>query len=148
LDFRRRGTWFTLLLAAGLAAFLIERLVVTDEEAIRATIDGAVAAVEHGDFEALREAIDEEYREGRDDRDAAVRRVESLYRTFQPTGLDADVVAVTVNGDADGDRADVRMVLRARSHRARVTVAATMVRRGKAWKVLSAVPVDGAWGIR
>ena len=49
------------VVAAPAAALLIERLVVTDPEAIGVRIVAATAAVANRDFEALRDALDEEY---------------------------------------------------------------------------------------
>jgi hypothetical protein len=125
------------LVLAPAAALLIERIVVTDREAVTTVIEGAVGAVANRDFVALRDALDEEYSaEGRD-RDEAARYVESQVRRYEPSDVGVDVRDVAVNGDT----ATARAVLRARLvYRQRIDVEVRLRRRPDGWRVTSAVP--------
>ena len=66
------------VLALGVLAFAIERLVVTDREAVTALLEEATAAVSKSDWEGLSRTLDEEYSERGRDRAAFVSYVAGL----------------------------------------------------------------------
>jgi hypothetical protein len=120
------------------AAYLIERLVVTDREAVTTLIEAAAGAVANRDFVALKDALDEEYSaEGRD-RDEAARYVEAQVVRHEPTAIGVNVRDVAVNGDV----ATARVGLNARAgvYRQRIEVEVRLRRRPEGWRITSAVP--------
>jgi hypothetical protein len=129
-----RQSVLVLLLVAGLVV-AIERLIVTDEEAVEDALLGAVDAVGAGDFDALLEAIHPGYEAGGRDREELVAYVRSLWRLYAPRDLSADVEQVTFEDD---DTATARMRVRAWS-------------AGRPWLVVLDVDLlsdDDAWRIR
>lgn len=95
----RRAIWLGAAIALGALAWGIERLVVTDTEAIEALVERAEEAVRDGDFETLAGLLHPDYEaEGRD-RDEAVRYVRRLWRRYRPVGLDVELGTVRVEGD-------------------------------------------------
>jgi hypothetical protein len=55
----RRSLMLLALLCAGLLAWGIERLIVTDREAIEAVVERGAAAVERGDWDAVAAMFDD-----------------------------------------------------------------------------------------
>jgi hypothetical protein len=138
MSFRSPGTWGVMLLVAVLAGYLIERLIVTDAEAIEALLERAVAAVDHGDFDVFRDTIDEEYSQDGRDRDGIVKFVSEEYRHWRPSGLRLDVLEVKVTGD----EAEARIALRARDPGGRVLAEVHLVRRAGGWRIRAARPTS------
>jgi hypothetical protein len=101
------------LLLAG-TALLVERLWVTDREAVEALVAEAEDAVRSGEFGRLLPLLDPGLAfEGRD-AEATVRYVESLWKRHRPLGLSAEVQACDVAGDEAEARVDVRTMVLAR----------------------------------
>ncbi len=95
----RLSLWLGVLLLVGGAAFLLERLVVTDAEAVEALVERAADAVRDGDFEALAATLGAEFRvEGRAGEEA-VAWIRKLRRNYRPLGIEAEVGDVEVAGD-------------------------------------------------
>jgi hypothetical protein len=124
------------LVAAPATALLIERLVVTDEEAVTVRIEAASAAVANRDFAALRDALDEEYAADGRDREAAARYVEAQVRRYEPTSLAVDVRDVVVHGDV----ATAKAVLTGRTslYGDSIVVEVSLRKRPDGWRITSA----------
>ncbi len=120
-------------------AWGIERLVVTDKEAIRALVERTTEAVKTGDFDAVAQAFDPAYdAEGRD-RDGMVEYLRTLWRRFRPLGLEVDLGEVTVEGDDASALAEISANVVGRPTRIEVT---TVFRRTDAgWRIAAARPV-------
>lgn len=121
------------LLALGLVGFVVERLVVTDREAVTALLEGAADAVSRGDWDALTGAIDESYDEHGRDRAAFVAYVSGLARRYAPRGVGIEV------GDPEvaGDRAAARVVVKpgAPFVGVRIPGRVDLVRRTGGWRI-------------
>jgi hypothetical protein len=101
-----------LLIAAlvGVAALAwgVERLIVTDREAIEGVIEDARRAVLADEWEAFAETIDPAYDERGLDRAGLVSWARGLWRRSGSRALGVSVTAVRV----EGDRAAARLVVR------------------------------------
>ena len=91
-----------------LAGFGVERLVVTDREAIEASLEGAARSVSKGDWGAFAATIDEAYAERGQDKQAFVAWVRTTYDRYHPAGVGIEVADTTV----DGDHAATRIVVK------------------------------------
>jgi hypothetical protein len=91
-----------------LAAWGLERLVVTDREAIVALLEGAETSVVREDWDAVAGAIAEDYAERGLDRDGAVAWVRDLWRRSAMKSLTLDVDDLRVEGDRAAARVTVR----------------------------------------
>jgi hypothetical protein len=92
-----------LAVAAGVA-FLVDRLVVTDREAVIARVEGAFDAAKRGDWDAFAEALDDDARWDGRGKDAAVARAKRLASMVSASTWRLTIDEVTV----EGDRATVR----------------------------------------
>lgn len=132
-----------LLLAAAaglaLAAWGVERLVVTDREAIERVLEDAAADVSKRDWDAFAAAVDDGYAERGRDKQAFVGWVRGLYESRHPAGVGVDVADTTV----DGDRAATRVVVKPGAPYAgiRVNGRVEFVRTPAGWRI-SGVATD------
>ena len=94
-----------LLFAVGLG---IERLVISDREAIESLLERAATSVSRDDWDALANALDEEYAEHGRDKQAFVAFVRGLKERHRPQGVGLEIGDTTV----DGDRAETRVVVK------------------------------------
>jgi hypothetical protein len=129
-----------LMLAAGLG-LVIERLVVTDSEAIESLVEDATKAIATRDFEKLREHLTEDFSYGHRDRDASLAYLEEAARRYAPRRI--DVVASQIA--PHGDRADCHAALRVYVY-GRVFALDAMVhfaREDDGWRISGAELVSG-----
>ena len=96
-----------LLVILGGLAYGLDRWIVTDREAIETLVEKAAEAAREGDFRSLGEALDDDYAGKGGSRDGALRLVKSLWTTWKPMSLDADLGEIEV----DGDRAEAPMTV-------------------------------------
>jgi hypothetical protein len=128
------------LVVLGGVALLVERLIVTDGEAVQGLVDDAAEAVREGDFQGLRGMLAESYRgEGRTP-DGAVDRVKGLWKVFRPSGLSAQTLEVEVEGDRARAPVNVRGAVAGRAFV--VSLDVEFVREEGGWKVAAALPRD------
>ena len=115
---------FTLLLLAGLG-WGIERMIVTDAEAIETLVEDAADAFQAGAFERLAGYFCGGFKHGREDEAKALARAKKLHRTFKPVGTRAVVQNLVIDGDtAESELAVwVRVLSRVVPVRGRVTYA-------------------------
>ncbi len=95
----RRPPILAILLAALLLAFVVERLIVTDLEALDAWAQSASEALDASDMEAFGELITEDFTYGRMDRDAALRYAQAASRSASASGIQIVLRRVEVDGD-------------------------------------------------
>jgi hypothetical protein len=126
------------LVLAAAAAVLVDRLVVTDREAVRARVEAAFDAAKRGDWAAFADALDDDAEWGGRGKEAAVARARRLAGSVPSNAWRLTIDEVTV----DGGRATVR---------GRVSLAgggvlgqgfeaggrATLVERDGAWRIAS-----------
>ena len=103
---RRLGQIALLVLAALGLAFVVERFVVTDREAIFELLGDAAAAVSRDDWEAVGRSIDEAYSARGRDKEALLAWARERWRKSSMRVLILEIVEVTV----EGDRATARVV--------------------------------------
>lgn len=103
-----RRLWIPVLLALGLAGWGLERLVVTDREAVESALARAASAVSHDDWAGLSAAIADDYDERGRDRAALVSWIRGLKERHRPRGVELDVLDPTVEGDHAAARVVVR----------------------------------------
>ena len=96
------------LLAAAASALVIERLIVTDQEAIESVLEDAAQDVVRGDDAAMTRRIVEDYDERGKDRAALVKWAHDIWQRSQMRSLHVEVVETKVSGD----RAAARIVVR------------------------------------
>jgi len=96
---RPRRIHFLGLLAVILVGYGIERLIVTDREAIEALAAETAAAIQAGDFEGLTNKLHAEFEYGDRDRDQTVAFVRTAVRKFRPVGTRIVLFEITVNGE-------------------------------------------------
>jgi hypothetical protein len=140
-----------------LLAFLVERWIVTDREALVDLLEGAGQAADRGDLDTVLSLLDEEYREGNRDRESTDAYVRSLWATYQPR-VDVDEVDVlSLEGDQARARirADVSPARRAGDsslpfgmERYRLRLDLHLVRRPQGWRIRSATPGGPFGGLR
>lgn len=132
--------WFTiraqfvgLLLVAGLV-FGIERLIVTDAEAIENLARDVGVAIEAQRFEALEDFLHEEFTYRGRDRAETIEFVRGLVRKYKPMGVQIVVYEVEVEGDDARAKGVVSGTAYGRP--ARVPVDATFRRTEDGWRLL------------
>jgi ketosteroid isomerase-like protein len=97
---RSRGFPALLVLALIIGLIvLVERLIVTDAEAVEAVVEQAADAVKQGDFAALADLLDMDYKGEGGDKDGAIAYAQRIWGQWRPMGLRAAVGQVEVNGD-------------------------------------------------
>ena len=87
------------VLCAALAAWGIERLIVTDKEAIEAIVEAGARAVERGDWDAVAAIFDDEVVVGGKDKRDAVKRLRAYWEASGATSLSTEVRDLVVSGD-------------------------------------------------
>ena len=88
--------------------FGVERLVVTDREAIESLLERAAASVSHDDWDGFATALADDYAERGRDKKAFVAFVRGLKERHKPQGVGIDI------GDpkVEGDRATTQVVVK------------------------------------
>lgn len=132
----RIPVWLGALVVLAALGFLLERLIVTDEEAVEALVEDAAKAVREGDFQALTALLALDFEaEGRE-RDEAVAWIRTLTRRWRPLGVEAKVQKVEVEGDTAKAPTLVSMTVMARPVRFLVEVDCKKTDRG--WRIHAA----------
>ena len=137
----RPSLWLGVLLGVGGLVLLVERLIVTDAEAVDALVQRAAEAVREGDFEALAATLGAGFTvEGRTGEEA-LDWIRKLRRNFRPLGIEAEVGEVEVSEDRALAPTVVSMTVMARPVRLR---AAVHCRRGEdGWRITAAILEPG-----
>ena len=104
----RRSLVLLALVGAGLVAWGIERLIVTDREAIEAAVDRGARAVERGDWEGVASIFDDVEIEGARDKAQVVRMLRGYWETSGATSVSAEVLDLKVSGDRASARIRAR----------------------------------------
>lgn len=130
------------LVALGVLALvlLIERLVVTDAEAIESMMEGAAEALDAGDFDRLGSFLHESFASQGQDRETVLAYIRRLHAGYRPTGLNARMEGVVVEGDGATGVGHVGMQVLGRPHRVRLRM--TFLRGPDGWQMASAEPID------
>ncbi|MGE0192529.1 MAG: nuclear transport factor 2 family protein [Planctomycetota bacterium] len=101
-------TPWSLLLLVGFA-WGIERLVVTDAEAIEQVLEDAAKSFDRKDFAALGALLHEDFVQDGTPREQALARLEALSKRFGPLGTSVDVSDIRVDDDEATSRVTVRV---------------------------------------
>lgn len=129
-----------LLLAAvalvGGLAWLVERLVVTDAEAVEAVLDRAASDASRGAWDAVADALDDGFREGGRDRAAFVAWARAQWTRASLRAITVDVLDVRVEGDRAAARVDARL----QPYAQRVPGTVELERRDGAWRIVRLAP--------
>ena len=133
---RPRMTLLGLVLLAGVA-ILVERLVVTDAEAIEGLLVDMRKAVAQRQLSAWRPILDDEFRWQGLDADATVRRLQGHLDRNRPTSIDVTWGPVEPRGDTCIVEADARVLAYGGlfTYHGRLT----FVRTSGGWKLREAV---------
>ena len=121
------------MLLAALLAWGVERLVVTDREAIESLVEGAAAAVNRDDWDAVATAFDEEITAGAKTKAALLAWIRDAALRVHPTSLSAHVLDLKIAGD----RARARVHASGGSNTGPFGVSAEvdLARREDGWKI-------------
>jgi hypothetical protein len=132
---RRVGGWPLLVLALGLGV-LVERLVVTDTEAVEALLDEAIAAVKARELGRLRPLLADDFDFHGRGPEAALAEAQRLLDRHRPTLLELTPGPVVVAGS----RAEVLLKVRALAYGGAYAgwLALGLVRERTGWRLLSA----------
>lgn len=103
----RRPPILAILLGATLLAFVIERLVVTDLEALERWAQRASEALDSSDMEAFEELITDDFTYGRMDREAALKFAAGASRQVQASGIQIVLRKITIDGDTAEAQAQI-----------------------------------------
>jgi len=129
-----------LLLAAvalvGGLAWLVERLVVTDAEAVEAVLERAAADASRGAWDAVADALDEGFREGGRDGAAFVAWARAQWTRAALRAITVDVLDVRVEGDRAAARVDARL----QPYAQRVPGTVELERRDGTWRIVRIAP--------
>ena len=114
-------------------AFLIERLIVTDGEAITSLVADDVSAILRDDWDAVTRSIDDDYSERGRDRAQLVAWARDLWGRVQTRALSIDVQEIRVAGD----HAAARIVVRPGGRLSGLEFAGRLefVRRRDGWRI-------------
>ena len=127
----RRSLTFLAIAAAGLLAWGVERLIVTDREAIEAAVERGARAVERGDWAAVGDVFDDEAIEGPRSKTEIVRMLRRYWEASGATSLSAEVLDLKVSGDQASTRIRARPGGRGLAYGEGVV---SWVRRESGWK--------------
>lgn len=136
---RLAGGWPLVLLALGLGV-LVERLVVTDTEAIEALLDSAQEALRERALERLRPLLSEDFEHSGRGPDEAVEEARRLIERHRPTLLEIDPGPIVVGRG----RAEVDVVVRTLAYGGGTRWGFRLVLRQESsdWQILSAEQVE------
>jgi hypothetical protein len=138
----RRSLVLAALVGAGLLAWGIERLIVTDAEAIEAAVERGARAVERGDWDGVAAIFDDEVIEGAKDKAQIVRMLKGYWQASGATSLSTEVLDLRVSGDQASARVRARPGGRGFAYGEGVV---SWVRRESGWKAVGiADPQIGA----
>lgn len=101
-----RSKLLTLIVLA-LLIWGVERLIVTDREAIEGLAETVAEDIRDGRWEDLRSRLHEDFVYNSQDRDRTVAYVQGLVERYKPTGVGVDLFEIEVTDDAATARGHV-----------------------------------------
>jgi hypothetical protein len=137
-----RRAWFPLLLVLVALGFAVERLIVTDEEALVAWAEAMSEAASTGDRDRARTLISEEFVYGTLDRDKALDLAWRARRNAAVGDLTLSLVQIQIKGDEAHAEGIISAASMAR--RAELTTRMRFQRSDGGWLLVQAEPVS--WG--
>lgn len=141
---RSHLAFVALVVAAGLG-WLVERLVVTDREAVTDVVTRTADAVTRGAWDDVSGHLDETFTVGRLDKAAFVTWARAQWNASPVRSLSTSVDDVRV----EGDRAAARVVAKVSAFGLRVPARVDLERRGSAWRIVGIEPEQtGALPVR
>lgn len=124
---------FLVLLGVVALGFLVERLIVTDAEAIENLVAEAEQAFNEERFEDLLDILNPDFRFGERDRDGTVAYLRRQAKRFETAGIDVVLDAPRIEGDEATAGARVRV--RAMSQLGVVPVSLRFARTEAGWRL-------------
>lgn len=117
-----------------LAVFGIERLIVTDAEAIQALADETARALTERKYDHLHEVMDEAFRYQGKDRTATIRHVRGLVEKHKPLAIDIKLPEIEIEEDTATARGYVAAQVYGRP--VHYPIEAELVRTEDGWMLL------------
>ncbi len=132
--------WLLAILVLFAAGLGVERLVVTDREAIEALLERATSAVSRDDWDGLANALDEGYTERGRDKQAFVAHVRDLKERHKPQGVGIEIGETSV----DVDHAVTPVVVKPGAPYIGIRIAGRVhfVRTGDGWRIAGVADID------
>lgn len=133
----RPSLWLGVLAVVAGLVLLVERLIVTDAEAVEALIERAAEAVRQGDFEALADTLEADFTVDGRTGEEALTWIRRLYRNFRPLGIEVEIGEIEVVDDRAMAPTVVSMTVMARPFRFAASVHCQ--RTDGDWRIVSAI---------
>ncbi|MHC5009676.1 MAG: nuclear transport factor 2 family protein [Planctomycetota bacterium] len=115
---------------------VVERLVVTDREAIRSLVEEATTALREGDFDALADLVHPDYEGEGENAAGAVQRARTVWLRYRPGGLSTELGEISLDGDRAEAPAEAKgWVI---GQRMAVSMELTFERMATGWRIRSA----------
>lgn len=124
------------LLAFAALGYGIERLVVTDREAIEELLERAAATVSHDDWDGFAATVDDDFAARGRNKPAFVAFVRTLKDRYKPGGVGLEIGGATINDDRAA--APVVVLPGAPYVGMRVGGHVDLVRTGAGWRIAAA----------
>ena len=137
-----RRAWLPLLLVLVAVGIGIERLIVTDEEALDQWAESMSEAASHGDRDFARKLIADDFVYGKLDRDQALDLAFRARRNAAVGEISLRLFDLQVDGD--GATAEGVISAAAMARRAQLRTKLRFERRSEGWMLVEAEPVS--WG--
>lgn len=139
-----RFRWILLIAVGVLAlAWAVERLIVTDGEAIEALLEGQASVIVRGEWDALEKTIVEDYDERGKNRAGLVSWVRDTWQRSGARSLDVHVEETRVEGDRARARVTVSPGMPFGGMR--VSGSVELRRTEDGWRIASVAPDDSRW---
>ncbi|MDA1194712.1 MAG: hypothetical protein O2894_05965 [Planctomycetota bacterium] len=119
------------VLLIGLIAWGVERLIVTDREAIDSLAEALAEDLQAGRYEEVEARMEPEFKYAGKDRAATIKLLRSLMDKYQPTDLGLRLYEITIEGDIARAKGTVWGNVLARPMR--VGIEAVLVRGDDGW---------------
>jgi hypothetical protein len=132
---RTRLVFAAVALVGGLA-WLVERVVVTDAEAVEAVLERAADDASRGAWDAVADAFDDEYQANGRDKAAFLAWAKAQWTRAALRAITVDVLDVRV----EGERAVARVDARVQPYAQRVPGTVDLERRDGAWRIVRLSP--------
>jgi len=133
--------YFLGLMVITLMGFGIERLIVTDKEAIQALGEDLAEAIQKQDYGRLEGSLDPDFEYRGRDRTEALEYVRRRVRQYQPLNIKVEFLEIRVEDDTAKAAGNVSALVLGRPWRGRID--ATLVRTDDGDWVLKSVEGDG-----